>query len=324
MAEGQAVAQPTAHEAARAVVDGWFKKPEAPKAETKAEPKATPAAEVKAEPEQQVSEETRTEATATETAAETTTTEERRRLKLKYKGEEREVDESEAIELAQKGYDYTQKSQALAKERTELQENNQKQIAEEQKQYSEKLKYFETALWHAIAPEMRNIDWNALARDDPAQWAQKMQAATNVNNLLQAVKSEQERVTQATRDQAKAKYGKYIEESREILQNDIPGWNTALYESVMKSGMDYGYSREEVTQMVDHRAIKVLHDAMKYRALQKAKPEMEKKVAAVPKVTKPGTVGKPDSGADKLKDAMTKLHKTGKDKEALAVAKQLV
>ena len=325
MAEGQAAAtQPASqHDAARAVVDSWFKpEPATPEPQKKAVPQA------KAEPEAvqaQAPAEDETEAAAPESGEpEAITPQEQRRLKLKYKGSEIEKDEPEVIELAQKGFDYTQKSQALAKERSELQEQTRKQIEQGQKHYSEQLKFFETALWHAIAPEMRNIDWNALARDDPAQWAQKMQAATNVNNLLNAVRAEQGRILQQGQARVLDSRNKQIAETNETLQNDIPGWNAALYESVMKAGMGYGFNREEVTNMVDSRAIKVLHDAMKYRQLQAGKPEVEKRVASVPKVMKPGVAAKTDPEADKMSQAMTKLRKTGKDKDAIAVARQLI
>ena len=319
MAEGQAVTQPvtqpTAQEAALKIVEGWSKPPEVKKEvipEAKLAPDKPP--ETEAAPE-----------TAETTETPETQEEAPRRLKLKYRGEEIEKDEPEVIALAQQGFDYTQKSQSLAKEREESREKVRQESEAAQKQYSEKLQYYEKALWQAMAPELQNIDWNTLARDDPFQWAQKQQAVTNFNNVLQAVRAEQEAISTKAQEQQRAALSKMVEESREALQRDIPGWSSKLYEDVMSSGIKYyGYSQQEVTQVVDHRAIKVLHDAMKYRQLQEAKPAMEKKVATVPKVLKPGTGEKPDQNADKWNQSMTKLRKTGKDKDALAVAKLLV
>src|SRR5688572_4896081 len=66
----------------------------------------------KAQPEAEAQPEQPAVETAPEVEPETPQ-EEARRLKIKYKGEEKEFLEPEVIELAQKGFDYTQKSQAL-------------------------------------------------------------------------------------------------------------------------------------------------------------------------------------------------------------------
>ena len=63
--------------------------------------------------------------------------------------------------------------------------------------------------------------------------------------------------------------------------------------------------------------IKVFHDAYQYRQLQQAKPEISKKVVAVPKVVKPGSADKPNtSGA--IDEAAQRLQKTGKGEDFVA------
>lgn len=321
MAEGQAGTQPTEHQRALSIVSGWLSEGAAPEKKDAPQPAAAPAeAPAASASPAEVPQEAAPEAVEEAQAA----AEEIRRHKLKYRDEELEVDDNELKSGYLKGRDYTQKTQAIAKERQELHAAQQKAVTEAQQQYASRLQLYEKALWQAMAPELQNVDWNQLARDDPAQWAAKTQAAANVNNILQAVKTEQERIAQQQRAGLQARQAQMIQEARETLQREIPHWDAKLYEDVMKAGMAYGFTQGEVTQMVDPRAIKVLHDAMKYRALQDAKPIAEKRVAAVPKVVKPGTSEKTDANADKWSQNMTKLRKTGKDKDALAVAKMLV
>jgi len=297
--EGQAQEQPTAQDLALNIVESWSK-PEVKTEEGQAP--EVPAEETTETPEEQQPE-TKTEV---------------RRLKLKYKGEDREVDEPEAIELAQKGYDYTQKSQALAKERQEMQETIRQQTEPALKQYQERLQLFEKAVWQALAPEVNQTDWNKLAQENPAEWAVRMQRVTDVNRVLEGVKQEQQRLAHESQQKVRQQQQQAITEAIETLQAEIPGWNEELYKSVLKSGTEFGFTSQEVGQIVDPRAIKVLHAAHKWSELQKAKPSVDKKVANVPKVVKPGTAEKPDQRAEKWKETANRIKKSqGTDQEAL-------
>ena len=59
-------------------------------------------------------------------------------------------------------------------------------------------------------------------------------------------------------------------------------------QAMIQGGGDYGFSEQEMTNLVDHRMFKVLRDALKYRELQKAKPKVTRKVQKAPKKMKPG------------------------------------
>src|SRR6185369_6330962 len=100
------------------IIEETEKAEQAPLRDEKGKFTKTEAKTEDAKPETETSEEKAEEAKPEEEQPEIQP--EPRRFKLKYKGEEMEKDEPEVIELAQKGYDYTQKSQALAKEREEL------------------------------------------------------------------------------------------------------------------------------------------------------------------------------------------------------------
>jgi hypothetical protein len=169
-----------------------------------------------------------------------------------------------------------------------------------------------------LAPEVNQTDWNKLAQENPAEWAVRMQKVTNVNQVLEAVKQEQARLAQENQGRFRQQQQKAIQEAIETLQTDIPGWNEELYKSVLKSGTEFGFSSQEVGQIVDPRAIKVLHAAHKWNELQRAKPSVDKKVANVPKVVKPGTAEKPDQRAEKWKETASRIKKSqGTDQEAL-------
>lgn len=308
--EGQAIEQPTLEQAALSVVDIVANK----------EPEAEPAAEA-SQPE---TEQAETKEEAPKPATEEQTQAEIRRLRIKYNGEEIEKDEPEVIELAQKGFDYTQKTQALAKEREELQEKIKAQVEPALKQYEEKLRLYEAAVWHNLAPEIQNTDWNALARDNPAEWAQRMQRANDVKALLANVHGELQKVEQTRAQQAQAAKQKEIAEAVDYLQKNVPGWNQDIYTKVLQAGVKNGYKPEVVQNLTDPIAIKVLWKAAEYDRLIEAKPLAEKRVQSVPKVVKPGTAEKPDANAERKQEAFKRLAKTGREADAIEVAKLFV
>lgn len=68
----------------------------------------------------ETSAETKEETTETAEETEETTSEEPEKYTIKWQGQEKEVTQAELLDLAQKGFDYTQKTQALATERDQL------------------------------------------------------------------------------------------------------------------------------------------------------------------------------------------------------------
>jgi len=309
--EGQAQEQPEVvdlHAAALRIIEA--DEPKEPEAEA-------------AKPETEAPEATEPESSDAPPIQETKA-EEARRLKLKYNGEEIEKLEPEVIELAQKGFDYTQKTQALAKEREELQQTIRSEIAAKSKAYEEKLQLAEMVIQQTLMPELQKTDWNALARDDPAQWAQKMQEANNAAAKLNAIQAERAQLAQMRAAEQQTLRQREVREAVETLQRDIPGWNDELYGKVLKFGVETGFKPEVVSAITDPVTIKVLHKAMQYDALQKGKPAVEKKVVNVPKVSKPGTVEKTDTDSDGKKQALARLRKSGSTDAAVEFAKHLL
>lgn len=268
------------------------------------------------------------EATAESTAEEEAQEEIRKhRIKVKREGgadEEIEVDDNELRLGYMRTQDYSRKTAEVAKEREKAQELVKAQLDPVVKEYQNNLSVFEKALWKIAAPDMENTDWNKLSTENPAEWARKMQAVTNVNSIIEGIRAENEKLTVAQQREQDKFLQKQITEATETLKTDIPGWNLDLYQKVLKTGTDYGYSPTEVNAVTDARAIKVLHDAMKYRALMSAKPQVEKLVTNVPKVVKPGTSEKPDQNRDDLNKAKAALRKSGRTDDALALARLLV
>ena len=293
-----------------------------PEEEEKVEEPTEETEEAEAKPEEEAEEEPETE----EAEAEETTEEpQSRKLKLKYKGEEREFDESEVIELAQKGFDYTKKTQDLSRERESIQEKIRAELDPKMKEFDEKAGMLESLLYNTIAPEMNNTDWAKLAEEDPAEWARRKAKVESVQMSLQKVQNLRQQNAQEMQKKQQEALKKAIAESRDAIQNEIPNWSDELYGRILKTAVsDYGFKPEEVNAVYDARAIKLLHDAMQYRAL-KAKPPEGKKVAPkIPKVVKPGAGEKKDPKVDKRQSDWVKLRKSGKPTDALPILERML
>ena len=249
-----------------------------------------------------------------------------RKHKLVVKAEdgsdqEVEVDDEELKKGFMLEKDYRRKTAQIAREREKVQSEAGEALGKKLKEYDDKLALAEQAIWHTLAPEIQQVDWNKLAQENPAEWAQRYQHVQTVNARLAAVQAERQKIAKAHAEEAQKAYRRNAEESLEALKTEVPGWGDELYGKILKTGMEYGFRAEEVNAIVDHRALKVLHDAMQYRALKRANPLEGKKVVTAPRVVKPGATGETpsDPSADKWKEGITRLRKTGSRHDAVPV-----
>jgi hypothetical protein len=253
-----------------------------------------------------------------------------RKHKLTVKSEEGEDLELEVDEEELKrGYmlekSYRHKTALIAREREAVQAKIKEATESKLKEYDEKLQLAEQAIWHTLAPEMQSIDWNKLATENPAEWAQKYQHVQNVNAKLAQIQQERKTLAEAKAEETKVELRKKVDEAVDTLRAEIPGWSDERYRQIITSGVEQGFKKEEVNAIIDPRAIKVLWKAMQYDALQKAKPSVEKRTAQqAPKVVKPGAGEKPDASADKWNEGMAKLQKTGRTEDAVDLARLIL
>jgi hypothetical protein len=158
----------------------------------------------------------------------------------------------------------------------------------------------------------------ALSRQDPAAAQQEFLKLISVNQTIQAIEGEQRAVAEKQQHAMRAAHAQTVAKAKEILENDVPGWNAELYTKVLGGvAKDYGFQNQEVEPVVDPRLIKVFHDAYQYRQLQKAKPEISKKVVAVPKVVKPGSADKTNTSSTSDEHAQ-RLRKSGRGEDFVA------
>ena len=116
----------------------------------------------------------------------------------------------------------------------------------------------------------------------------------------------------------------YLKQEMEQLQKVIPEFAdpnkaTTIRNKLVTSGSNfYGYTAEEIGQVMDHRAIRVLHDAIKYRELMEGKNKAVKKTSTK-RVVKAGAK-KVDDSANKVRQKqMAKLKQSGNINDAISL-----
>lgn len=232
------------------------------------------------------------------------------------------ADEEETVSINQlrAGYmrqkDYQRKTAELARSRESQQSEIEQQISQQRQQYIEGLQVAEQALQQMVLPELMGVDIERLAREKPGE-AIALQARGNklrdtINNIRGQIQQAQQRA-----------FAEAAAKSKQALSDPVsglPGWGDQMYTQIINEGSKlYGFSPEEVASVVDHRMIRVLHDAMQFKQASQAKPK-EQPAKPAPKVLKPGAPqGKSELRAKEVAHLNQRLQKSGSIEDAAAL-----
>ena len=217
--------------------------------------------------------------------------------------------------------DYTRKTKELAREREAVPQQAQQQVSQVAQAYEQRLQVINSAVARMAQDEIGTVDWNKLSREDPAEFVRLSARANQLNQIFTAAQTEIAALQQQQQLVAQQDQAKRVNESLEVLSRDIPNWSNEHYATLLKAGREaYGFTHEEIASVTDARMIKVLNDAYQYQALKAARPAVEKRLASVPKVLKPGVVeGRTDQSVEADAQARRQLKKSGgKDMDAAA------
>jgi len=253
--------------------------------------------------------------------------EEPQRFTVKAAGEEKEVTLDELMQGYQLGADYTKKTQEVAEQRKAV-EAEQKAI-EEAKQvrdtYAQRLQAIEQFLTgNQDSPE----DLAAMKENDPIGYAVKVAELTEKKEQLAQVRAEQHRIAQQQQAEEQQNLAKRVQEEAQKLSQVLPEFSDQakgeqLRSEIRNYGKSVGFTDQELANVYDSRHVIMLHKAMMYDKLQKAKPGVTKKVAQAPKMVKAGTKVK-TGNADIRKKQMNKLKQTGKARDAAALFENFI
>jgi hypothetical protein len=236
---------------------------------------------------------------------------------LEYNGKKEKLSAKQLREGYLAKADYHRNIQKVKAEEATLHERVKAETLKAQQEYVQRLETHKQAVTKlAGVKSMQEIE--QLSREDPAAAQQEFLRLISVNQTMQSIETEQRQAAEDLKNRQQAAMKEAIQKSRETLEGDITGF-AEVYPKVLETiSKEYGFDPKDVAEVYDARVIKVFHDAHLYRQLQKAKPEVSKRVVAVPKVVKPGSVEKPQLAKEQAEKSFERLKKTGRMDDAVA------
>lgn len=210
-------------------------------------------------------------------------------------------DEGEEVEFEGKAYkvpkgikeallrqaDYTKKTQEVAEQRKSVEERAQA-LDQQQRvmaQTFDKAVEFREA--QKRLSQYEQIDWYTLAQNDPAQATQLNIAYQQLQREAQTKYGEWKQAEQQTQQLTEQNRQQMLVKAEQELKTRLPNFGPQVAEKIAKAGKEYGITDQELNSLIDPRYVHVLHDAMKWRALQAEKPKAMQKVVDAPQAIKP-------------------------------------
>ena len=237
--------------------------------------------------------------------------------KVKVNGQEFEVTLDELRNGYSRDADYRRKTEELSYEKKQFMSESEKQ----RQDYSAKLNEANQMLSVAqqqLNQEINSADLEKLYEEDPTE-------AARIEHRL---RKKQEKINSAlakNQSEQKKQFDSYLKDQQTKLVSKMPEFSDPDKASQLKTSMKstlnaYGFNDTEVAQVYDHRIVMLVNDAMKYRNLQKAKPNIAKKI------TKPGKVftsgvkqSKSEISSKARKEKLSRLKKSGSVKDATSI-----
>ena len=233
-----------------------------------------------------------------------------------------EVTQDELIQGYQRNADYTRKTQELAAEKQQSSDFVERSKKDVEAKLA-KLDQLNQAASAQLQQEYAQVDFEKLYDEDPVEAARMEHKMRKKNEQLQQVQ-------QQTQQLQMEEFNKYLQEQQKQLTIKLPELNHPQNGLQFKKQMrDYlssqGFNDQEIDSVYDHRYVMLVRDAMSYRNLQAAKPQIKKKAINAPKIVKGGvSKSKGQQAAEAKRQQLSRLKKSGKVADAAKIFRSLV
>lgn len=253
-----------------------------------------------------------------EESPETTALDPNTRVRVTIDGQELEVTLDEALKGYSRQADYTRKTQELAAQR-KAQENEFQAVRGERAKYASLMTELEQTLVQATGAEP---DWARVQQERPEEfpmlWAQWQQRQSEI----QAISAEREKAQRLVAQDHHEATQRHLQEEHTRLLEALPEWKDEAKAKAEKAAIvayaeKTGFSREELAQVTDHRALVLLRKAMLFDKAQANRPALEARIEKV-RTAKPGSAPAEKKPVSDQTRARQRLAKTGRIDDAAA------
>jgi len=245
-------------------------------------------------------------------------------FEIVHNGQQKKLSRAETIELAQQGFDYRRKTEAVAEQGKALQAQMQRVQQMEQLQAALAPELAQVQAVSAQLKQYQNVDWVQLATDNPLEYPKyRAQYDTLVNAYQQTVGQYQQKANAVQQQKAQVT-AQIVSQQREKLLDKLPQWkDETKYRQGAQEVRDYltkeGLSAETIEGLTDAVSVTVAWKAAQYDKLLRAKTDKVKQLKPLPPVTKPGASQGATGSTDQRDKLKARLGRTGEMKDAAAL-----
>ena len=251
--------------------------------------------------------------------------------KIKVGDQELEVTLDELKNGYSRQQDYTRKTKKLSEDRTQvddLQKSLTRQNEEAKIRRDQYEKQLEVLSQHLKTTE-NTVDLDRLYQEDPAEYVRQKAEIDRRKEMMEATRQEQQRVMAEKQKEHEKTYNAYLEKERKLLAEKLPIYGDKdKGPTFVKNLTDYaksiGYTDQEISMLVDHRAVLMLANAYRYNKLRNSKVK-DKKVVKTPRVVSSSSpkVQDDNDNVKRIRSKKASLKKTGSVKDAVSVLQEL-
>lgn len=241
-----------------------------------------------------------------------------------HNGEEKQLTKAELKELAQQGFDYTQKTQQLAEQRRHVEQQAQyvQQQAQFQAQFTDHIAQVKAT--ESQLAQWKGVNWTELAQTDPMQYLSLHHQYTEAKEAYQTQIQTLNQLQQQAQQTAAEQQAQRLQREAQAMKQAIPEWRDQARANAEMAELkqflaNTGFGEHEIASVADHRQVAIARKAMLY---DKLVAQGKQKVATAPPPTaKPGSTAKPNTDGKKLREA---LRSTGKGDYAAKLIERML
>ena len=242
---------------------------------------------------------------------------EEQRFEVKSDGEVKSVTLKELQDNFSKGENYTQKSQGLSEERKAF----ENEVAEARQMREQAISILESAQAQTQPVQQDQAYWDNLKDTDPMQWMMERDALreSQMENQLRGQQLQQLKAQESSEMQQQQE--QYLSSQREELKSLVPEWDDVkVADTEKKLVLEWAstqgrFTKEELDNAYDARAVAVMRKAMLYDKIQ------EKRKGLKPIQRQSMRAGSQSEEPSKMKagKASQRLKKSGSVEDAAGV-----
>ncbi|TNF09404.1 MAG: hypothetical protein EP323_00450 [Gammaproteobacteria bacterium] len=248
---------------------------------------------------------------------------------VKVNGEELAVTLKEAFDGYQKDADYRNKTTELAHQRRAFDEQSANARQQLEQQFIQLGQFIQTAEQMFVKP-LDPTQMEYLRQTDPQRYLMAKhehdEQVAQVQRLKQSAAEQFAANQQYLQQQQQAQLAEVFEKASQELHTRIPTWSNDTKTAVDSylTGDKYGYTPQELAQVIDPRLVEIAHKAMLYDQQASKADVVTKKVKTLPKVQPKAAQNKVNPKLDALTQAKARLRKSGSTQDAVAAVEQLL